>query len=124
MKLSSSCTAALIALLIFAPGLAPRANAQTGTISSVQADTMARGNVLASLTKTINSKKVKPGDNIKLKTMGSVTLSNGTSLPRGTSLTAAPSRALKGLKATTKLRKSASPLIPLRCMEVPYRFTC
>lgn len=87
MKLFSTCAAALIALVTVTPGLAPRAHAQTGTISSAQADTMAKGNVLASLTKTINSKKVKPGDTVTLKTMGTVTLSNGTSLPRGTSLT-------------------------------------
>lgn len=86
MKLFSTCATTLIALLAFSPGLAPRANAQAASISSAQADTMAKGNVLASLTKTINSKKVKPGDKVALKTMGTVTLSNGTQLPRGTSI--------------------------------------
>lgn len=89
MKLPSTCTAAIAVLLLFSPGLATQAIAQTGAITSAQADTMARGNVLASLTRTINSKKVKVGDKVTLKTMGSVTLSDGTNLPRGTALTGA-----------------------------------
>lgn len=89
MKPSFTCTAAIAALLVFTPGLAPRAMAQAPSISSAQANTMARGNVLASLTHTLKSKKVKPGDKVTLKTMGSVTLSNGKRLPRGTRLTGA-----------------------------------
>lgn len=87
MKPSFTCTAAMAALLLFAPGLAPRATAQAQGISTAQANTMARGNALASLTHTIKSKKVKEGDKVTLKTMSSVTLSNGTNLPRGTHLT-------------------------------------
>jgi hypothetical protein len=87
MKLFSTCAAAIATLLLVSPGLAPQAIAQTGTITSAQADNMARGNALASLIRTINSKKVKPGDSVTLKTMSSVTLSNGTSLPRGATLT-------------------------------------
>lgn len=47
---------------------------------------MARGNVLASLTQSIKSKRVKEGDKVTLKTMSSLRLSNGANLPHGTRL--------------------------------------
>jgi hypothetical protein len=87
MKKIPVITAAMAALLLFSPGLVPRATAQTGNLTAAQATEMSRGNVLASLKGSIKSKKAKVGQKVTLKTMSSVTLSDGTSLPRGTKLT-------------------------------------
>lgn len=86
MKKIPIITAAIAALLLFSPGLTPRATAQTANLTAAQATAMSRGNVLASLKGSIKSKKAKVGQSVTLKTMSSVTLSDGTSLPRGTKL--------------------------------------
>jgi hypothetical protein len=85
---TGTCAAALALSLSAGLGAIPAAQAQTATLSSgAHPGQQAHGAFTVELTKDLNSKKLKEGDPVEAKLTGSITLPNGSVVPRGARVT-------------------------------------
>jgi hypothetical protein len=92
----------LIPIAIFSVALQGALRGQTGTVQSEQTAVSA-ASVSAELTKGIDTKKAKVGDEVDVRTTSTAKLPDGTDLPKGTKLTGK----VTDVKAKSKEDKSA-----------------
>lgn len=80
-------SAVCLSILCAALAVPATLGAQQQPMTQADAEKLVQGNAMAELTKGINSKKAKVGDPVVVRTLKDATLSDGTTLPKGTRLT-------------------------------------